>query len=443
MNKADRESLAKKVLGYSNAEQTEVLVGTGDNALTRFTHETSNQNVVADDTGISVRAILEGRTGVAQTNRRDDASLRDVAARAVEMAKLAPKDPQTPELPHGGATATPSGAYDETTARAGADLRAKICDAIFRAAESAGYWSAGYASTASNGITIANTSGALASFDGTDASVNVKMNGADSTGFAEAHANGVGSIDASTVGAVAAEKVRLSASPRSVDPGEWTVILEPAALGELLSYITPHFSAQAYEEGSSFCSDGLDRKYFSENLSLGDDYANPLSPGMPFDYEGQPTMRLPLIERGVVKNIVTDSYYAKRLGLPNTGHALPAPNSFGPHPLHLVLAAGTKSFEQLVAETKRGLLVTRFWYIRTVDQKKAIVTGMTRDGTFLIENGKIAGGVRNLRFNQSILEALAACEFADKQSRTGGYAYSLVAPAAKIERFTFTSTTEF
>ncbi|HEY1654691.1 MAG TPA: TldD/PmbA family protein, partial [Candidatus Tumulicola sp.] len=330
MNKADREALAKTILALSNAEQTEVLVGSGDNALTRFTHETSNQNVVVDDTGVSVRAIVDGRTGVAQTNRRDDASLRDVVARAVEMAKLAPKDPQTPELPRGGETAAPPGAYDEATARASAEQRAQMCEAIFRTAEGSGYWSAGYASTASNGITIANTSGALASFDGTDAAINVKMNGADSTGFAEAYTNAAGAIDAGAVGSIAAEKVRQSASPRSVEPGEWTVILEPAALGELLSYITPHFSAQAYEEGSSFCSDGLDRKYFSEHFSLRDDYADALSPGMPFDYEGQPTMRLPLVENGVVKNIVTDSYYAKRLNRPNTGHALPAPNAFGP-----------------------------------------------------------------------------------------------------------------
>jgi PmbA protein len=443
VNRADRESIAKAVLAYSSAEQTEVLVGASDSALTRFTHETSNQNVASDDAGISVRAILDGRTGVAQTNRRDDASLRDVAARAVEMAKLAPKDPDLPQLPAGGPAAAPAGAYDEATARAGAETRARMCDAIFRAAEDAGYWSAGYASTASGGITIANSSGALASFDGTDASVNVKMNGPDSTGFAEAHTNAVGAIDAAAVGATAAGKVRSGAAPRAVEPGEWTVLLEPAAIGELLSYITGHFSAQAYEEGSSFCSGGLDKTYFSENLSISDDYAHPLSPGMPFDYEGQPTMRLPLVENGVVRNVVTDSYYAKRLGRPNTGHALPAPNAAGPYPLHVVLAAGSKSFERLVAETKRGLLITRFWYIRTVDQKKAIVTGMTRDGTFLIENGKIAGGVRNLRFNQSIVEALQHCEFSDTQSRTGGYSYSHVAPGAKLERFRFTSTTEF
>jgi len=443
VHKAEREELARRVLGYSNAEQTEVLVGSGDSALTRFTHETSNQNVASDDTGVSVRAIVDGRTGVAQTNRRDDASLRDVAARALEMAKLAPADPLAPLLPAGGPASAPPGSYDEATAVASADRRAQMCEAIFRAAEHAGYWSAGYAATSANGITIANTSGALASFDGTSASVNVKMNAPDSTGFAEAHATALGEIDAGATGAAAVEKARSSAAPRSVDPGEWTVLLEPAAVGELLSYIVPHFSAQAFEEGSSFFSDGLDQTYFSENVSLKDDYAHPLSPGMPFDYEGQPTMRLPLVEHGVVRNFVTDSYYAKRLDRPNTGHALPAPNAFGPYPLHVVLEAGTKPFEQLVAETKRGLLITRFWYIRTVDQKKAIVTGMTRDGTFLIEDGKIAGGVRNLRFNQSIVEALQRCECSNRQTRTGGYAYSLVTPAVKIERFSFTSTTEF
>jgi PmbA protein len=226
-------------------------------------------------------------------------------------------------------------------------------------------------------------------------------------------------------------------------PGSWTVILEPAAFGELFAYLSGHFSAQSFDEGSSFCSDGLDRTYFSEAVTVYDDYTHELNPGMPFDYEGQPTMRLPLVERGVVRNVVTDSYYAHKLGRPNTGHALPAPNSYGPHARNLVVAAGNKPVDRLIAETARGLLITRFWYIRTVDQKKAIVTGMTRDGTFLIENGKVASGVRNLRFNQSILECLRDCEFASEQKRTGQYHYSLVSPAVKIENFHFTSTTEF
>jgi predicted Zn-dependent protease len=221
------------------------------------------------------------------------------------------------------------------------------------------------------------------------------------------------------------------------------VILEPAAFGELLVYLADHFSAQSFDEGSSFCSDGLDRTYFAESFSLSDDYSHPLNPGMPFDFEGQPTTRLSLVENGVVRNVVTDSYYARKLGRPNTGHALPAPNAAGPQPRNLVIAAGNKSAGELIAQTKRGLLVTRFWYIRTVDQKKAVVTGMTRDGTFLIEDGKIGRGVRNLRFNQSILECLRHCEFSSDQKRTGSYHYALVAPTVKIENFHFTSTTEF
>ncbi|HKE36210.1 MAG TPA: metallopeptidase TldD-related protein, partial [Candidatus Baltobacteraceae bacterium] len=189
--------------------------------------------------------------------------------------------------------------------------------------------------------------------------------------------------------------------------------------------------------------DGLDRTYFAENVNVHDDYAHPLNPGMPFDFEGSPTMRLPLVENGIVRNVVTDSYYAHKLERANTGHALPAPNAFGPHARNLVIGAGTKSVDQLVAETKRGLLITRFWYIRPVDQKKAVVTGMTRDGTFLIQDGRIAHGVRNLRFNQSILDCLRQCEFSNEQQRTGSYHYALVAPAVKIQNFHFTSTTEF
>ena len=438
-----REGLAKQALGLSGADQTEVLVSAGDAALTRFTHETSNQNVAGADVTLSVRAIVRNRTGVAQTNRLDERSLRDVVERAIAMARLAPEDPLQPKLPHGDPAPPPPGAYDPETAAAGAEVRARLCDAIFRQAESAGYWSAGFASTSSSGITIANSSGALASFDGTDAAVNVKMNAGDSTGFGESYSTAVAAIDAAAAGKTAVAKARAGAAPRAVDPGPWTVILEPAAFGELFVYLADHFSAQSFDEGSSFCSDGLDRAYFAESVTVRDDYAHPLAPGMPFDFEGQPTQRLALVENGVVRNIVTDSYYAKKLDRPNTGHALPAPNAYGPHARNLVIDGGTKTVDELVAQTGRGLLVTRFWYIRPVDRKRAIVTGMTRDGTFLIENGKIAHGVRNLRFNDSIVELLNRCEFSREQARTGSYNYSLVVPTAKIAKFNFTSVTDF
>lgn len=443
MDSAARETLARRVLALSDATETEVMVWSGRSELTRFTHNSVHQNVAESDISIKVRALVGKRTGVATTNVLDDSALSSVVARAIEMAKLAPEDPELPQLPAGGKAVAPEGAYVEQTAHATPEQRAAMADDIFKTAEANDYWCAGFITTGSSGVSIVNSSGACASFDGSDSGINVKMNGSDSTGFAEGYDTDVTRLDAHAIGKLSAQKARDSAKPRAVEPGAWTVILEPAAFGELFTYLGDHFSAQSFDEGSSFLSDGLDKQYLGENVTISDDYAHPLAPGMPFDFEGQPTQRLTLVDRGIAKAIVTDSYWAHKLGRENTGHALPAPNAYGPQASHLVVAPGSKPLNELIAETKRGLLVTRFWYIRTVDQKKAIVTGMTRDGTFLIENGEITGGVRNMRFNQSIIEALKNCEFSNSLHRTGGYSYSVVVPAAKIEGFTFSSGTDF
>jgi predicted Zn-dependent protease len=373
----------------------------------------------------------------------DEAALREVVQRAGTIAEFAPRDAAFPGLPAGGPTHAPPNAFVAATAAATPDLRAKLAAEVFAVAENDRLWAAGFVKTSRESITIANSRGTLASFDGTDAGMNVKQNGASSTGFAERYSSGVGDLDARRVAKIAAGKVRRSTEPQAVDPGEWTVILEPAAFGELLSYLTDHFSAQAYDEGSSFLSEGLDRSYVAENVSIRDDYTHLLAPGMPFDFEGVPKQRVSLIENGVAKHVVTDSYWAAKLARPDTGHALPAPNAYGPLPLNVVVEPGVKPVEQLIAETKRGLLVSRFWYVRPVDLRQTIVTGMTRDGTFLIDNGKIAGGVRNLRFNQSIIAALAQVEFGSELARSASYSYANVVPAAKLERFRFTSLTDF
>jgi PmbA protein len=443
VDSAQREALAKYALARSAADQLEVRVSSSDDALTRFSRGISNQNVASQNTSIAVRAIVDGRTGVAASNDCSESSIDALVARAQQMATFAPKDPQLPTLPSGSTAPAPEGAYAQATSLAAPETRAGFVDAIVRRAEAQGFWTSGYAATSSGGTTIVNSSGALASFDGTDAAINAKATAPDSTGFAEQYANDVTSLDGDAVGARAVELARASAKPRGVDPGTWTVILDPPAFGELFSYLVGHFSAQSFNDGSSFCSGALDTSFFDESVDVTDDYAHPLAPSMPFDHEGQPKLRVPLVEAGVVRGIVTDSYYARKLDRANTGHALPAPNAWGPQPLNIVIGGGAKSRDELIAETKRGLLVSRFWYIRTVDQKRAIVTGMTRDGTFLIENGKIAGGVRNMRFNQSIIDALKSVEFSNERRRTGQYSYSLVVPTAKIAAFTFTSTTEF
>ncbi len=297
--------------------------------------------------------------------------------------------------------------------------------------------------TAASGVTIATSKGARLAFDGTSAGANVKMTASDSTGFAERYAVDAAALDGDALGARAAEKARASATPAAVDPGDWTVILEPAAFGELIVFLAAHFSAQGYQEGSSFVAGRLGERVMGENVTIRDDYADPLNPAMPFDWEGSPKARVALVDRGIARDVVTDRAYAHKLGCPNTGHGLPAPSAQGPLPLNLVVDPGTTSLDALIAGTKRGLLITRLWYVRTVDQRKTILTGMTRDGTFLIENGAITSGVRNLRFNQSLVDALGDCTFASEAQRTGGYSYATVVPAVRFERFAFASTTDY
>jgi PmbA protein len=438
-----RRAIAARVLARSRADATEAIVTSEHRALTRFTHEFVHQNVDIENVAIRVRAIVDGRTGVASTNASDDGAIDAAVERAIEIAAFAPREANPPQLAAHASYAPAAGAYVEATANASAEQRANIAAAIFGHAVSNGCWCSGYVTTASGGVTIATSAGADASFDGTECGANVKMPAGDSTGFAERYAPDVSVLDGDALGARAARKALASADPVSVDPGEWTVILEPPAFGELAAFLASHFSAQSYDEGSSFLSGRLGERVMGANVTIRDDYAHPLHPDASFDYEGTPRERVALIENGVARTILTDTTWARKLERPNTGHGLPAPNADGPYPLDIVIEPGTDSLDALIAGTKRGLLITRLWYVRIVDQRKTILTGMTRDGTFLIEDGTITRGVRNLRFNQSIVEALGACAFASEAQRTGGYAYAMVAPAVKFDRFNFASTTDY
>ena len=438
-----RSAIAARVLARSRADATEAIVTSEHRALTRFTHEFIHQNVDVENVSVRVRAIVDGRTGVASTNATDDASIDAVVTRAVEMAAFAPRDLELPQLGTAASFTAPRGAYVPSTANASADQRAQIAAAIFNQAVTNGCWCSGYVTTATGGMTIVTSAGATASFDGTECGANVKMTAGNSTGFAERYSTDVHDLDGIALGARAAKKARASADPIGVDPGEWTVILEPAAFGELAMFLASHLSAQSYHEGSSFLSERLGETVMGPNVTIRDDYSNALHPDAPFDWEGTPKQRIAMIENGVAKNVVTDSAWARKLNRPNTGHGLPAPNANGPYPLDLVIDPGSESIDALIKNTKRGLLVTRLWYTRIVDQRKTILTGMTRDGTFLIEDGEIRHGVRNMRFNQSLVDALAWCSFSNEQQRTGGYSYALVAPAVKFDRFTFASTTDY
>lgn len=443
MREDERAALAHRALEFASGADVEVMVLDEDEGLTRFTHNAIHQNVAHRSTSVRVRLVRDGRTGVVQTNDASDAALRDAVARADAMSAFAPRDTGDPGLAAAASAIAPPGAFVPATANATPADRARIVAEIVAASEREHLWAAGFVRTGRSGITIANSRGALLAYDATTCGLNVKANGPDASGYAERFGNDLAVLDGAAAGRIAAEKARAGAAPAGVEPGPWTVILEPAAFGELLSYLTEYFSAQAYDEGSSFLCDGLDRRYVCESVSLADDYAHPAHNGMPFDYQGAPTRRVPLFDRGVARDVVTDARYAKRLNRPNTGHGLPAPDAFGPQARYVTAAPGTRSLDDLIAETKRGLLVSRFWYIRPVDARKTIVTGMTRDGTFEIENGAVVRGVRNLRFNQSILEALDDAAFANEAIRTEGFNYAVVVPAVRLGTFRFTSVADF
>jgi predicted Zn-dependent protease len=267
---------------------------------------------------------------------------------------------------------------------------------------------------------------------------------ADSSGWAKASACDLAALNPLQLALTAARKAADSSAPRELPPGRYTVILEPAAVLDLTGQMFPDFSATAIRDGRSFLNDRIGKKIFGENITIHDDAGHPLQSGAPFDGEGVPRKRLTLVERGVVREVAYSRQAAALAGMAPTGHGFPLPNESGEAPTNIVMAGGETSVEQMVASTERGILVTRLWYIREVDPYEKIFTGMTRDGTFLIEGGRVTAGVRNFRFNQGLMEMLSNVESLSAPVRASGEeTYDMVAPAMKVREFNLTEVTRF
>lgn len=441
---ADRQAVDEvldRVLAASAADETEVLYTGTSAALTRYTRNEIHENVLENNHALNVRAVFGKRIGVASTNKLDAESIAATVARASAIAKLAPEDPQFPGLPGpSGDVADLPGAFDGATADASPDERADAVARIAKIMKHAQLHAAGYVATRADSIAIANSKGVRRFFRATDASVNIKAIGDDSSGYAEGFARGLSALNFDALAVTAAKKAIDGKAPHPLDPGAYTVVLEPPAFREFLAYLSwSGFGAQALDEGSSFMAGRLGEQIAGTNVTIRDDFAHPLGDGIPFDFEGVPRQRVDLIVRGAAKDVVYDSYYAAKMGHANTGHALPAPNSEGPFPLNIAVEPGTRSQADLIKDVERGVLVSRTWYIRLVDQKKMLITGMTRDGVFLIERGKVTHGLKNMRFNESIVEALGRCELSSTLERSESH----VLPAARIDGFHFTSGTTF
>jgi predicted Zn-dependent protease len=438
-------ALAEAILRLAEAEgatEAEVMVAAGDEALTRFANSEIHQNVAESDVRINLRFVRGRRIGVASSGRTDPEALRRLAETAGQIAAVAEETPDWAGLPVAGPAEPVAGAFAIGTAEASPEMRAAGVRAVIEAADRAGVTAYGSYSTGVESVAIATTAGVRAAEARTSARLLVVTMGPDDgTGYGEAAAVDATQIDAAAVGREAADKARRSARPIDLPPGEYPVVLEEYAVADLLDNLGfTGFSGLAVQEERSFFEPG--KRIGSDLVTLVDDARDP--EGMPagFDYEGVPTRRVVMVESGVCREIVHDAATAARAGVASTGHGLPAPNPWGPFPLHAAMTAGATPRAAVVAGLRDGLLVTRFHYTNVVHAKLAVITGMTRDGTFLVRDGEIVGPVRNLRFTQSYLDALASVESVSAERRLlKGELGAVLVPALRIAAWRFTGAT--
>jgi PmbA protein len=447
------KAIADSILAESTADQTEVVILSGDSYLTRFANSTIHQNVAETDTEVRIRVVLstpEGqgaRVGVATTNELGHEALARTLDAALEIARLQPRNPDFKSLP--GPQPLPEVvAFSESTAACTPEQRAQAVGTICLMARERGVIASGALTTAILEIGVANTLGVWAYHPTTSADINTVIMSGTSAGHAAALALDFAELDFEALGREAVRKCLDSQNPRDLEPGEYAVILEPYAVQDFVQMMSyTGFSAVALQEGRSFMVGKIGARIVDPRISIWDDGLSPAGIPWPFDFEGVPKKRVDLIQEGVARGVVYDSYRAgKEEGKASTGHALPAPNSFGPMPLNLFFAAGHSTPAEMIGSTERGIYITRFHYTRPVEPKQVVITGMTRDGTFLVRNGEIAYPVKNLRFTQSYLEALNHVEMIGTQPRLlpgiGGLGRNSV-PALKLAKFRFTGATEF
>jgi predicted Zn-dependent protease len=441
---ADVRRIAERAVHVTPADAAEAVVISEDAALTRFAGNGIHQNVAESDTTLTIRAVLGKRTGVATTNRLDDDALARCAAAAVEAARHAPADPDFPGLP-GPEPVAPAPPVTATVGTFDAEARAAVARSVIAPSERRGFTAAGTVSVADYAVAVANSNGVSVAAEASDIRATVlSMAPHRSSGWASYLGRDEAGVDGGALGEQAADIAERSSDPVPLDPGTYTVVLAPEAVAEALDFVGYlGFGAKAYAEQSSFLSRALGTQVADTRVGLADDVSAPGMIGLPFDFEGQPKLTTPLIEGGVARGPVTDSYYAHKLGLPNTGHALPAPNSWGPLPLNLVMAAGDADLDDMIASVEHGVYVTRFHYVNVEDPMKLVLTGMTRDGTFLIERGRLTRPVRNLRFTQSMLDALEHVGAIGRERRLvgPGEGGATLVPALLIERWEFTGQT--
>jgi predicted Zn-dependent protease len=443
---AEIEGIAARVLKLGKthgAQETEVDVSSATDALTRFANNTIHQNVAEQIHAISIRAVVDGRTARATTNKTDDESLARTMAAAVSLAKNQPKNPDLLPMLRSEKYQKVSRFVDvtaETTPQDRARAVTKVCKMANKAKQTA----AGIFVSGESHSMLANSRGLSARYQQTRSEFSVTILEDTSSGWAKSNSPDIRHIDPEALAESASKKAIASRAPRELPPGHYTTILEPSAVLDLVGFLFYDFAGTAVEDKRSCFTGRMGKKLFGDNITLWDDVYHLLQTGAPYDGEGAPRQKVLLVDRGTPKNLVYSRTTAKKMKAKPTGHGFSLPNDYGEAPMNLVFAGGKTSTEEMIRSTERGILVTRLWYIREVDPYTKVLTGMTRDGTFLVENGRVAGGIRNFRFNQSVIEMLSNVEMMGPAVRASGEeSFEMVVPVMKVRDFHFSEATKF
>ncbi|MEA2030533.1 MAG: TldD/PmbA family protein [candidate division Zixibacteria bacterium] len=433
---------------HSDADQTEIVYIGVETGLTRYANSYIHQNVFESNSYIFFRTVFGKRVGVASTNSLVASDLKKTLTDSMEIAKQQPENPNFPGLP-GSAKYKDIDTFDSTTAQITPRNRASAVKKIISQGKRKHFTMAGSYSSESSEIAILNSLGVRAYQPLTSASVNTIAMSDTSSGYASSTSRHVSDLDFVKLAERAVEKCDLSQNPISVEPGDYEVILEPAAVAEMLEWLNMvSFGSKPFQQDMSFLSGKIGRKLTSEMITIYDNGLDTKSVAFPFDFEGVPKKKVMFLDKGVAKGVVHDRASAVKSKTKSTGHAItPDQNGEGAFGFNIFMAPGKASRDKMISKVKKGILVTRFHYLNgMIDPRNSVLTGMTRDGTFLIENGEITSGIKNLRFTDSFLRAFKSVKAISREREHIASWWSAVGcmtvPTVHLGSFRFSGKTE-
>ena len=424
----------------SGADQAQVSVTITDASYARFARNYVTQNLGSVASQITLTYYIGQKSGSVTTDDASPDSIARLVAAARDIAQRVPPDNRFVSLPVPGTIVPATSTVFDTTAGASADDRIEKLLPVFARMKASQLSCAGFTTTQTNTIAVVNSLGIRSAFTGTMSGLQLKAEAEHTSGFATYYSPDYSTLDPHDVAERAAQKATLSRTPAELRPGFYTVLLEPSAFAAALKALTFGMNANdVLDEKDSWMDGRIGKALFSPNVTLRDDWNHPLFANAPFNTsDGAPTKKVTLIDKGVVKNYVADTYYSNKFKVPNTGH----PN----FPGNGIIDPGTRSREQLLASIERGVLISRTWYERVVDPRQATITGITRDGIYLIENGKLTKTLKNFRYFVSMIDALKHVEFSNHQVLTepdSDTSLSSVLPDAKVPNYHLAAQTSF